>query len=106
MKLLFCKECLAVFSLAHEEKSCDCGKTIGRYTDKVNAVYQGPAMPIGFNNSSFLTTVAIQQLLELKEKDNPDVCCKGEEFTAFTIPAWAKSITKIKEKKYADKCNS
>ena len=26
------------------------------------------------------------------EKDNPKVCCKGEEFTAFTIPQWADSI--------------
>jgi len=98
MKLLFCKECTAVFSLSRKEKSCDCGKTKGQYRDHMNAVYQGPAMPIGFNNSSFMSTVAIQSLLELKEKDNPDVCCKGEEFTAFTIPAWAKSITKIKEK--------
>tara|TARA_R110001583_G_scaffold1210_1_gene10103 strand:- start:280 stop:591 length:312 start_codon:yes stop_codon:yes gene_type:complete len=98
MKLLFCKECTAVFSLSYKEKSCDCGKTKGRYRDQMNVVYQGPAMPIGFNNSSFMSTVAIQSLLELKEKDNPDVCCKGEEFTAFTIPAWAKSITKIKEK--------
>ena len=36
-------------------------------------------------------------MLNELEKDNPKVCCKGEEFTAFTIPQWADSITNQKK---------
>jgi len=28
---------------------------------------------------------------------NPNVCCKGEEFTAFTIPKWADSIKRVEK---------
>ena len=95
MKLLFCKECNAVFSLTLKEKSCDCGKTKGRYTDTLNAVYQGPAMSLGFNNSSFINAMCLQALLNLKEENNTDAYSKGEEFIAFTIPVWTKTLKKI-----------
>ena len=97
MKLLLCKVCTTIFSLSTKEKSCDCGKTKGRYTDNINATYSGPAMPIGFANSSFLKAIRIQEFLNEKEVNNPDVCCKGEDFTAFTIPDWATTIKKLDE---------
>ena len=37
-------------------------------------------------------------MLNELEKDNPKVCCKGEEFTAFTIPQWADSIKNKKQR--------
>ena len=40
---------------------------------------------VHFNN-------VLNRIINELEKDNPKVCCKGEEFTAFTIPQWADSI--------------
>ena len=96
MKLLICKICNSVFNLTDKSKSCECGKTKGKYTDNINAVYSGPGIPIGFGNNSLLNAMRLQNFLNKVEKDNPKVCCKGEEFTAFTIPEWADTITKKK----------
>ena len=97
MKLLICKICYSVFNLTNKSKSCECGKTTGHYTDTINAVYSGPAIPIGFANTSLLNAIELQEFLNKIEKNNPKVCCKGEEFTAFTIPDWADTITKKNE---------
>ena len=69
MKLLFCRSCLTVHSLTTSPRSCDCGKSTGYYIDSVNAVIKGPAVPLGFANSSFIQAI-----------NN-----KGTNFTAFTI---------------------
>ena len=69
MKLLFCRSCLTVHSLTTSPRSCDCGKSTGYYIDSVNAVIKGPAVPLGFANSSFIQAI-----------NN-----KGTDFTAFTI---------------------
>ena len=92
MKLLFCKECNSIFNLTIAEKTCECGKTKGKYVDNLNAEYSGPGIPLGFSNNSLIRAIKIQEMLNELEKDNPKVCCKGEEFTAFTIPQWADSI--------------
>jgi len=94
MKLLLCKECASVFSLALTEKVCECGATKGKYLDMLNAEYSGPSVPIGFSNKSFIKAIRIQELLNEKEKDNEEVCCEGEEFNSFIIPDWATSISK------------
>ena len=94
MKLLFCTKCTSVFNLTTKPKTCECGESSGHYTDNLNAVHTGPSIPIGFANTSFLQAIKIQNLLNKIEGDNPDVCCKGEEFTAFTIPEWAQTIKK------------
>ena len=94
MKLLLCKKCTSIFNLSRKPKTCDCGESKGHYTDNVNAVHSGPSIPIGFANSSFLRAVKMQEFLNKKEIGNPEVCCKGEEFTAFTIPEWAETIEK------------
>ena len=92
MKLLFCPECKDVFNLTFKNKSCSCGKTYGKYVDDLNAEISKDSIPLGFANSSFLFAVRVQLMLNDKEQDNPNVCCKGEEFTAFVIPDWATSI--------------
>jgi hypothetical protein len=97
MKLIICSECWSVTSLSlNKPKSCDCGKSGGQYVDTLNAEIWGEAIPIGFSNNSLLGTVKLQRLLDRMEK-NPNVCCKGEEFTAFTIPKWADSIKRVEK---------
>ena len=94
MKLLFCTNCTSIFNLTKKPKTCECGKSKGHYTDDLNAVHSGPSIPIGFANSSFLKAIKIQNYLNKCEANSEDVCCAGEEFTAFVIPDWAKSISK------------
>lgn len=85
MKLLFCPYCGDVFSLNKVKKICSCRRSSGQYEeDGINAVYSGSAVPIGFNNASFLTALAIQP----KEG-------KGEEFTAFIIPEKCETFIKL-----------
>jgi hypothetical protein len=75
MKLLVCLECQDVFNLRYETKACSCGKSSGKYfEDGLHAEYQGPCLPLGFANSSFIKA--------LKEQPQRDW---GKEFTAFVI---------------------
>ena len=79
MKLLYCKTCGTVFSLLEYLKYCPgCEECCGRYIDKVNAVWLGDAIPIGFANSSFQKALANQP-----EKHTGPKC--GERFEAFVI---------------------
>lgn len=59
MKLLYCKACSDVFSLAvGRDKACGCGKTRGRYTTSPDAVYTGKeAVPLAIDNYSFMARV-------------------------------------------------
>ncbi len=76
MKLLYCANCDDVFSLRlNKERSCECGKTKGKYIDNLNAVYSGPAITMGFNNPSLEDAL-----------DNQPLKGSGKEFTAFVIP--------------------
>jgi len=95
MKLLMCTECGDIFNLKYETKTCTCRKTEGRYIDQLNATYNGPAIPIGFANTSFLEASRRQTFMNILERDSKDVCRAGEEFTAFIIPEWATSLEKI-----------
>ena len=95
MKLLMCIECNDIFNLKYIAKSCTCGKTEGRYIDNLNATYSGPAIPIGFANTSFLEASRRQTFMNVMERESKDICCAGEEFTAFIIPEWASSLDKI-----------
>ena len=76
MKLLFCKDCADIFRLyVDHPKTCHCGKTTGQYEeDGLHAWYSGPAIPLGFANSSFVHAIHNQ----------PDSDW-GREFTAFVI---------------------
>lgn len=70
MKLLRCKSCKDIFNIRMEDKFCSCGKTSGKYLeDRWHAEYSGPAILIGFDNSTF--AVASRTI--------------GKNFLAFTI---------------------
>lgn len=87
MKFIRCTECTDIIKLFSEPRSCKCGKSSGRYTDKVNAVYSGPAIPIGFGNNSF--DHAIQ--------NQPFDGVMGLRFYAFVIPKNCETFRKVKE---------
>ena len=86
MKLLFCYNCEDVRKLQQEMVYCSCGKSWGRYKkDKLNAEYGGIAIPIGFDNNSFVLAYCQERT-------------KSNIFTAFFIPTTAETISFIKEK--------
>lgn len=84
MKLLMCTNCMDVFNLKMEEKKCSCGKTRGKYLDEIQAVFSGPAIPMGFTNSSLIKAV-----------NNQPLEGQGELFTAFVIPKSCNTFVKI-----------
>lgn len=57
MKLLFCRECCDAFVLlVKKDRSCQCGKTRGMYTDGLNAVCTGrKALRFAIDNNSFIS---------------------------------------------------
>ncbi len=75
MKLLYCRRCDSVVRLVMKERSCECGKTSGRYLDSLHAIYTGPAVPFGIANSSFVEAMRNQPFKG-----------KGQEFTAWVMP--------------------
>ena len=86
MKLLFCKSCNDTFRLfVDSPKTCHCGATSGQYEeDGLHAWYQGPAIPLGFANSSFVNSLQFQ----------PDGPGMGKDFHAFVIPKVCPTFTK------------
>jgi len=98
MKLLLCMKCSDIFSLTFEDRTCKCGETSGKYIDDLNAEIKGECMPIGFANSSFINALKMQEIENKHYDGNKDTCCKGQEFTAFIIPEWAKSVKRVEEK--------
>ena len=76
MKLLFCKHCEDIVKLSYATRYCQCGATGGHCkVDGLNAVYYGPAIPLGFANSSFRKALRSQ----------PEFG-KGTDYKAFVIP--------------------
>ena len=58
MKLLYCPKCYDMYNLSLDRmKSCHCGLTEGKYIDKENVEYYGPAVPLAIDNNSFYTRV-------------------------------------------------
>ena len=57
MKLIYCKACHSIRSLAVAETAyCDCQKSWGLYEDDgVHATYGGEAVPLGFDATILLT---------------------------------------------------
>ena len=86
MKLLFCKQCNDIFRLfVDHPKTCHCGKTTGRYEeDGLHAWYQGPAIPLGFANGSFVHALQFQ----------PHGPGLGKDFHAFVIPQVCDTFVK------------
>jgi hypothetical protein len=93
VKLLLCKKCNHIFSLALQERICECKATKGRYIDEQNAEYSGEfAVPLGFTNTSLLGAINNQPQTGL-----------GELFTAFVIPKDCSTF--IYEQDFHDKRN-
>tara|TARA_R100000081_G_C4727261_1_gene121409 strand:+ start:275 stop:652 length:378 start_codon:yes stop_codon:yes gene_type:complete len=85
MKLLLCNTCGDIIQLSKSTRTCQCGSCGGHYKeDGVNAIYYGPAIPIGFHNSSFTDAISNQP-----EYGN------GIEFTAFVIPKVCPSMVHV-----------
>ena len=76
MKLLLCNTCGDIIQLSKSTRTCQCGSCGGHYKeDGVNAIYYGPAIPIGFHNSSFTDAIS-----------NQPEYGSGVPFKAFVIP--------------------
>lgn len=88
MKLLFCKDCADIFRLyVDHPKTCHCGKSTGQYEeDGLHAWFKGPAIPLGFANSSFIKAIGNQPEMGL-----------GREFAAFVIPRICDTFVKQEE---------
>ena len=85
MKLLLCNTCGDIIQLSKTTTTCQCGSCGGHYKeDGLNAIYYGPAVPIGFHNSSFTDAISNQP-----EYGN------GIEFTAFVIPKVCPSMVHV-----------
>ena len=84
MKLLKCNLCSDIIKLNLNKRTCNCGESGGKYVDRLNAVYYGDAVPIGFHNSSFSDAVAQQ----------PEVGW-GRDFKAFVIPKVCDTFVKV-----------
>ena len=53
MKLLFCPECGAMFSLRIGiTKTCDCGRVSGQYNDRCQAEVNGKGIAVAIGNGS------------------------------------------------------
>ena len=70
MKLLFCDTCCDVFKLDIEQRSCKCGKVVGRYVDNVKATSNGEGYSIAIGNGSLV--LAIQRMKFAVKNKYPD----------------------------------
>lgn len=57
MKLLFCEECWDLFKLAHELRSCACGRVSGHYIDHEKAVVNGKGVSLAIGNGSLWNAI-------------------------------------------------
>lgn len=85
MKMIYCPKCHDVCKLRRKQVSCQCGASSGWYKrDGLNAVVAGMAIPIGFQNSSFVRAL----------KNQPEEG-RGEVFEAFVIPKECPTIVRM-----------
>lgn len=75
MKLILCPDCHQAISLRNTLTKCECEKSWGKYINDIDAIYGGNAIPLGFDNSSLVSSIKRQPAKGL-----------GETFTAFVIP--------------------
>ena len=85
MKLLFCNTCEDIVKLSKTTSTCRCGATGGHYKqDGVNAVYYGPAVALGFANSTFIDAISNQPEYGM-----------GIDYKAFVIPKVCSTMVHI-----------
>lgn len=79
MKLLFCTECQDVVKLWQnpEPRRCACGKSWGRYINKLDAEFGGSAYLLGFNNTQMGHSWNLRDQVPAS---------RGRDFNAFFIP--------------------
>ena len=85
MKLLYCPKCHDVRKLQREVVTCQCGESKGWYkADGLNAVIEGMAIPIGFQNPAFT-----RALLGRQDRGS------GVVFEAFVISRECPTIVRV-----------
>lgn len=67
----------------YEKRYCKCKESSGNYTDELNVVIHGKAVPIGFANLSFVK--ALRGITEVSVKG-------GIVFEAFVIPESSRTV--------------
>ena len=92
MKLLYCNTCRDIVKLSYTTRTCQCGATGGHYkTDGLNAVYYGPAIPLGFANGSFHEALG-----------NQPEFGKGTNYNAFVIPKVCPTMELVDSEYYTE----
>lgn len=81
MKLFFCPCCKDLLALRKHYRTCECGKSGGKYLDNRNAEISGEAIPIGIHNQSLGTAIGLQPLKGW-----------GKRLDAFIIPKICPTI--------------
>ena len=90
MKLLYCNSCRDIIKLHRTTRTCHCGESGGHYKqDGLNAIYYGPAIPLGFANSSFT-----------EARDTQPEFGMGTTFTAFVIPKVCPTMELVDSEDY------
>ena len=84
MKLIYCPHCGDILRLYFTARSCRCGKAGGYYRDRLNATITGNAIPLGFDNASFVAALI----------ERPDDGA-GRVFQAFIIPKKCDTVEVI-----------
>ena len=100
MKLIFCPACQDVRKLFERSNNggyttqCQCGASWGHYLeDGDHAVVGGKAIPLGFANSSFASS-----LLDGSYREPVNDLGHGVRFTAFFIPESSNKIRRSKKR--------
>ena len=88
MKLIWCSVCHDIVKLGMNKRTCQRGRSAGRYIDNIVAEIQGDAVPFGVNNTSFAE--ALSQYPTSK---------KGTNFIAWVIAKNARHVVRIAPKK-------
>jgi hypothetical protein len=92
MKLLYCNTCRDIVKLNRTTRTCHCGATGGHYKqDGLNAIYYGPAIPLGFANSSFHEAIDSQPEFGM-----------GTNYNAFVIPKVCPTMVHVDLSDYVE----
>jgi hypothetical protein len=83
IKLFFCPFCKDLLALRKHYRSCECGRSGGKYIDNLNAEITGEAVGIGIHNMSLGTAIGLQPLRGW-----------GRRLDAFVLPKICPTVCK------------
>jgi hypothetical protein len=87
MKLLHCPYCNDIFKLLRDPRSCDCGKTVGKYkADGSHAVTNGEGVHVAVNNREFLAAFFDLQSCQHSVDPTYEDCRDQFSFEAWLRP--------------------